>query len=289
MGGLGQTVIRRTALATAAAFLGLCAVGAAVHAAGIYLGVEAYTLDMTGTWSQVPVALSASFGEIEAMLLDQGVPAEDLAEFSADFDAAMAEIEATLEALPVLVPVPLLALGVEIPLPWVVIDGVRLSVGFLDDRFVRGVASGVAGVEIPEPLVDEAIDVGDDTASLTADVAFSTWMVSVDAVKRLDLVFLGADFFLGADVLWGSITPSVEVDVPEGWSDGVDAALEALHLDEISWRGFGLHAGIGFEVGLPFLRLYAEGRFVLPVGQAIGWWNLHAGELAGALGMVIRF
>lgn len=289
MGGLGQTVIDRAAVAAATVLFGLCAVGAVAHAGGIYLGLEAYTLDMTGTWTQVPVALSAAFGELETMLSDQGVPAEELSEISADFDAALARIEATLEDFPALVPVPLLALGVEIPLPWVVIDGVRLSVGFLDDRFVRGVASGVAGVLIPEPLLDETLDVGDDTASLQVDLAFSTWMISVDAVKRLDLVFLGADFFLGADVLWGSITPSVEVDVPEGWSDGVDAALAALHLDEISWRAFGLHAGIGFELGLPFLRLYAEGRFVLPVGQAVGWWNLHAGELAGALGMVIRF
>ncbi len=286
---MGPTVIHRTALATAAVLLGLCAVGVAVHASGVYLGLEAYTLDMTGTWIQVPVALSAAFGELEAMLSDQGVSAEELAEISADFDAAIADVEAALTDLPTLVPVPLLALGVELPLPWVVIDGVRLSVGFLDDRLVRGVASGVAGVEIPEPLLDETIDVGDDTASLTVDIAFSTWMISIDAVKRLDLVFLGADFFLGADVLWGSVTPSVEVDVPEGWDDGVDAALEALHLDEISWSAFGLHAGIGFELGLPFLRLYAEGRFVLPIGRAVGWWNLHAGELAGVLGMVIRF
>ncbi|MCX6093778.1 MAG: hypothetical protein NTY63_02995 [Candidatus Bipolaricaulota bacterium] len=282
-------MIHRTAVATAAVLVGLCAVGAAIHAGGISLGLEAYTLDMTGTWTQVPVAASAAFSEIEAMLSDQGVPAEELAEISADFDAAVADVQAALADLPVLVPVPLLALGVEISLPWVVIDGVRLSVGFLDDRFVRGVASGVAGIEIPEPLLDETLDVGDDTASLTADVAFSTWMISVDAVKRLDLVFLGADFSLGADVLWGSVTPSVEVDVPEEWEDGVDAALEALHLDEILWRAFGLHAGIGFELGLPFLRLYAEGRFVLSLGTSIGWWNLHVGTLAGALGMVIRF
>ncbi len=150
-------------------------------------------------------------------------------------------------------------------------------------------ASGVAGIDIPQPLLNETLDVGDDTASLTADVAFSTWMISVDAVKRLDLVFLGADFFLGADVLWGSVTPSVEVDVPEAWDEGVAAALEALHLDEISWSALGLHAGIGFELGLPFLRLYAEGRFVLPISLTNSWWNLHAGGLAGALGMVIRF
>lgn len=286
---MGSTVISRAAFAMAVVLLGVCAGGASVWASGVYLGLEAYTLDMTGTWAQVPVAASDAFDELLTMLSDQGVPPAGLAEISADFDETVANLHAAVSAFPPLIPVPLVALGVEIPLPWVVIDGVRVSVGFLDDRLVRGLAKSLLGIAIPDPLVDETIDVGDDTATFTADLAASTWMISIDAVKRFDVLFLGADFILGADVLWGSVIPAVEFDVPEGWDVGVGAALAALHLDEISWSALGLHAGIGFEIGLPFLRLYAEARFLLPIRLSVGWWDLRAGVLAGALGIVIRF
>jgi hypothetical protein len=286
---MGSTVIPRAAFTMAVVLLGVCAGGASVWAGGVYLGLEAYTLDMTGTWAQVPVAASDAFDELLTMLSDQGIPPAGLAEISADFAEAVANLDAAVSAFPPLLPVPLVALGVEIPLPWVVIDGVRVSVGFLDDRLVCGLATGLLGIVVPVPLVDETVDVGDDTATFTADLAASTWMISIDALKRFDVVFLGADFILGGDVLWGSVTPAVEFDVPEEWDVGVGAALAALRLDEISWSALGLHAGIGFEIGLPFLRLYAEARFLLPISLSDSWWDLCAGALGGALGMVIRF
>lgn len=286
---MGSTVMNRAAWALAVGLLGVGAAVMAVHASGIYLGLEAYTLDLTGTWSQVPVAASEAFDELEAMLSDQGTSPAELAGISAEFDDAVNDLAAIVAGFPTLVPVPLVALGVEIPLSWVVIDGARISLGFLDDRLVRGAATGLAGIPIPDPLFETTIDIGEGTASVAADLSFSTWKISIDAVKRLDLVVLGVDVAVGVDVLWGSILPAVDIDVPEAWDDGVQAALAAAHLDELSWGALGLHAGIAFELGLPFLRLYAEARFVLPISLDVGWWNLRAGNLAGGLGMVIRF
>src|SRR4030042_90272 len=132
----------------AVVLLGVCAGGASVWAGGVYLGLEAYTLDMTGTWGQVPVAASDAFNELLTMLSGQGVPPAELAEISADFDEAVANLDAAVSAFPTLIPVPLVALGVEIPLPWVVIDGVRLYGAFLDDRLVRGLATGLLGIAV---------------------------------------------------------------------------------------------------------------------------------------------
>ncbi len=286
---MGSTVMSRAAWTVTVVLVGAFAVGAAVHASGISLGLEAYTLDMTGTWLQVPVAASAAFDELEAMLSDLGVPPAELAALAAEFDDVVRDLSAVVGGLPTLVPVPLVALGAEIPLSWVVIDGARASVGFLDDRLVRGVATGLAGIPIPDPLFETTIDIGEDVASVAADLTFSTWKISIDAAKRFDVLFLAADFVLGADLLWGSITPVVEFDAPEEWSPGVGAALAALHPDELSWSALGFHAGVAFELGAPFLRLYAEARFVFPISLSVGWWNLRAGSLAGGLGMVIRF
>ena len=66
-------------------------------------------------------------------------------------------------------------------------------------------------------------------------------------------------------------------------------ALAALRIDEFAWSVFAAHATIGFEVGLPFLRLYGDVRFLLPLSHGESWWGVQVGGFAGLLGFAILF
>jgi hypothetical protein len=169
-----------------------------------------------------------------------------------------------------------------------VIDGIRVSGGWLSDGLVRSVA-GLAGLEIPQPLVDFDFEIGEETGNVLADVEFSAWMLSTEVVKRLDLLVLAFDFGVGLDLTGGEITPRVSYDLPAGMAEGVDAALAALRLDELSWSELAVHGMIGFELGPPFLRIYGDVRWRIPLSQQEGWWGLRPGPVSALLGFVIRF
>ena len=274
----------------AAAVMFLCvALGAATALAG---GLEAslpfYTIDWTGTLQRVPVSLDEAFDVVEAELISRGIPPADLEEIRGEVEVVFDEVEQTLEGLPLLLPIPLLGGGIEFSLPVPFISGLRLSGGVLNDLLIRRLAE-VAGEPIPQPLFEATFDADTVSGSVSADAAFSTWMTSAEVVSRFDALFAAMSVAVGIDWIQGAIVPSVELDVPPDWAATASDALTALHLDELSWATFAVHGALGVEVGLPFLRVYGQVRFLLPVNERVGWWQLRAGRYAGALGMVIRF
>lgn len=266
----------------------VCLVPWCGFAGGIGAELPIYTVDLSGTLAKVSVAVQGAFTEIEGALADLGMPPADLDALAAQFDQALSEVEQGLGEFPSLVPIPHFGGSIEFSLPFVVVDGLRFSGGVLNDRILRGIG-GLFGFEIPQPLLDVEIEEDGFEASFAVDVSFSSFILSTDLVKRLDLVIAAIDFGLGVDVIQGRITPQVDYEVPQEFQDGADAALEALHLGELHWSAFGIHGLVGFELGPPILRLVAECRFFLPVSQATGWWEIGVGNLTGSIGLVIRF
>jgi hypothetical protein len=281
-------MISRRVAAAAVILLALVLCGTVGRAVGFDLGCEIVFLDATGTLSRVPVALHAASDELVSLLADQGMPPDEVADIATSFDTAIADLSAGLATFPTLLPVPMIGGGIEIPLPFVVVDGIRVFGGILDTAIVRGVAT-LAGVEIPDPLLDEEFDLGGETAHLAADLDISAWVVSVEAVKRLDIWVAALNLSAGVDSTGGALTAVVTREVPAGWEGGIDATVASLHLEDLRWSAFAAHVGARLELGFPFLRLYAEVRLVQPVAEWVGWWDLHVGGLAGSVGMVIRF
>ena len=267
-------------------WLGLFSFGA--QAGGIGVELPIYTVDLSGTLAKVSVAVQGAFTEIEGALADLGMPPADLDAVAAQFDQALSDVEQGLGEFPSLVPIPHFGGSIEFSLPFVVVDGLRFSGGVLNDRILRGIG-GLFGFEIPQPLLGVEIEEDGFEASFTVDVSFSSFVLSTDLVKRLDLVIAAIDLGLGVDVIQGRITPQVDYEVPQEFQDGAAAALGALHLGELHWSAFGIHGLVGFELGPPFLRLVAECRVFLPVSQATGWWEIGVGNLTGSIGLVIRF
>jgi len=258
------------------------------RAGGLDVGCEVVSVDVTGTLSRVPGAFRGAFDEILAALADQGLPPTELANIEADFDSAMADLNASLIAFPTLLPLPLLGGGMEFSVPLVVIDGVRLSGGILNGAIVRGLAA-MGGVEVPDPLLQEEFVLGSETASFTVDADMSAWALSVEVVKRLDVLVAALTLSAGVDFLGGGAAIQVDRQLPPEWIGSAEAALGALHLDGMRWSAVAGHLGLRLEVGFPFLRLYAGARLLQPFVQRSGWWDLRVGGLAGSLGVVIRF
>ena len=281
-------MISRRAAAAAVVLFVLVLGASSGRAGGFDLGCEIVSLDVAGTLARVPVALHGASDELLILLAAQSMPPDELAALAVDFDSAIADVNARLTAFPTLVPVPLIGGGIEIPLPFVVVDGVRLSGGILSSGIVRGIAD-MAGVEIPDPLLDEEFALGDETARFTVDADLSAWAISVEAVKRFDIVIAALNLSAGIGWTGGAVTVDVGRELSPEWAEGVDAALAALHLDDVRWSALAAHVGARLEVGFPFLRLFAEARLVQPIVEWVGWWDLHVGGLAGAVGVVIRF
>ncbi len=268
--------------------LALMAGTTSAYAGGFDLGCEIISLDVTGTLTRVPVAFHAASDEILSALASQGMSPSDLAEVQTEFDTAIADVTSSLATFPTLVPFPLVAGGIEISLPWVVVDGLRFSGGVLTGAMVRSIA-GMAGAEIPAPLVDTSFDLGGEPAHVTLDADVSAWTLSIEAVKRFDLLLAALNLSAGVDYIGGAVKLDVNHQVPAEWSGAMDAALAALHPDDVHWSALAAHVGARLELGVPFLRLYVEARLVQPVFEGVGWWDLHVGGFAGSLGVVIRF
>jgi len=257
-------------------------------AGGFSFGLLGYTVDLADAYANVPIAVEGAFDVLDGAFADFGLPPGERAEVREQFDDALDELNDALDDAPTVVPVPLLGGAVEISLPLLVIDGVRVAGGFLTDGFVRGIAE-LAGVSIPEPIVDVEIDAGDFVGSLEADVSFASWMARTEVTKRFELLVAALDLALGVHLARGEITPSVTVDVPPEYDAAAAGVVGALHLDGLTWSTFGVHASVGIEVGPPFLRIGATAHFILPITAASGWWGIGVGGIGGSLGMVIRF
>jgi len=261
---------------------------AMVAAGGVTFAIPVTTVDLGGAIGRLPIAADGAWDAVEPVLIDLGLSQADLAEVRQRVDESIGQVEAMASTLPPLVPLPMIGGTIEVSLPVPVIDGFRLTAGWLDDRLLRGVL-GLAGAEVPDPLFDETFDWNGGSAAATIDASFSTWMFSTDLVARLDLLVLALSFGAGVDLLGGAIRPDVAFDVPAAYREAVDGALAALHLDEWTWATFAVHGVVGFEIGPPFLRLYGDVRLLLPLSERESWWTLRAGGLAAVLGLVIRF
>lgn len=264
----------------------LCALP--VAAGGLFLGVPVVTLDLTETITNLPVAVQGAFDALEATAIDLGVPPDDLAEMHAQFDDALASIESFTSTFPPWVPAPLIGGGVEFGLPLVIIDGLRLSGGWLSESLVRLVSSA-AGLDIPDPLADFDVEIGDYPGNVLADVSFRAWAMSTEVIKRFDLFLLACDLGVGIDLVGGQILPQITYDLPPDMMAGAAQAVNELHLDELTWSGFAVHGMIGFELGPPFLRLYGDLRWTIPLSQTQDWWEIRLGPVSALLGIVIRF
>ncbi len=149
--------------------------------------------------------------------------------------------------------------------------------------------SSAAGFEIPQPLLDLDLDIGEYSGNVLADLDFSAWSFSTETVKRFDLFILALNLGVGLDLIGGEILPRISYDLPPEMMGGVADALDELHLDELTWSAFAVHGMIGFEVGPPFLRLYGDVRWMIPLSQAEEWWGIRLGPVSALLGFVIRF
>jgi hypothetical protein len=257
-------------------------------AGGVTFGVPIATLDVSGALDRIPIAADAAFAELEEALIDFGLTPADLDEIRDRIDESLEQVDDLAAALPPLLPVPMLGGTIEITLPLVLVDGLRFTGGLLSEGLVRSVAR-LAGAEIPEPLFDVSFDSPEFTGAATIDVELSSWVLSTDVVKRFDALVLALTLGGGIDLIGGAIRPLVDLDVPAGFEDDVAGALAALHLDGLTWSTFAVHGVVGLEIGPPFLRLYGDLRFLLPLSEGGGWWDLRAGGMAAVLGLVIRF
>jgi len=254
----------------------------------LYFGVPIFTLDLSTTLTQLPVAVNGAFDALEATLIDLGLPPAELTDIRAQFDDALAGIEDFTSEFPAWVPVPLMGGGIEFALPLVFIDGIRISGGLLSESLVRSI-SDMAGYEIPQPLADFDLEIGEYLGNVTADLEFSAWSLSSEAIKRLDVLILALSFGAGLDLIGGEILPQISYDLPAEMAGGLADALNALHLDELTWSAFAVHGMIGFELGPPFLRLYGDVRWKIPLSQDEKWWGIRLGQASALLGFVIRF
>ncbi len=246
---------------------------------GVGFGVSGYPLDLAPALSQVTGAVSASLSSL-------GVSSTDAAGILGEIDGALAEVRATLPVSSF--PVPLLSFAVDVPVPFVVVDDLRFSGGFLSDGLVRGVADAF-GASLPDPLFSAEFALGGTTGGVTIDPSFRTIRLSTEALKQFDLFLLALDLGAGIDYVQGTIDPGVTVQAPSDQRAAVAAVLDALHLDGLHWSSFALHGQVAIEIGPPFLRTVVGAVGFLPLSQTTGWWGLGVGQWSVSLGWEIRF
>ena len=246
---------------------------------GVGIDLSVCTVDLSGPFSMVHGAASDALTAL-------GVPPSSTASILSDLDTSLADIE---EEYPIeYFPLPLVGGTIEFGLPFIVIDKVVFSGGLINDSLVRGFAD-MAGYTIPQPIVsDMQVDIGGETANVTADMSLSAFKLTSEVVKHLDLLVAGIELGAGVDLIQGSIVPEVTITAP-GHQTEVDAALAALHLDGFTWTTFAAHVSAQIEIGPPFLRLVVQGAYVLPLSEESGWWGIKSGTVSAKLGLVIRF
>ena len=246
---------------------------------GVGLDLSVCTVDLSGPFSMVHGAASDALTAL-------GIPATDAASILTDLDTSLADIE---EAYPIeYFPLPLVGGTIEFGLPFIIIDKVVFSGGMINDSMLRGIAD-MAGYSILQPIVsDMQVDLGGETANVTADVQLSAFKLTSEVVKHLDLLVAGIEFGAGVDLMKGSIVPDVRVTVP-GHQAEANAAIDALHLDGLTWTTFAAHVSAQIELGPPFLRLVVQGGYLLPLSEESGWWGITSGTVSAKIGLVIRF
>jgi hypothetical protein len=263
--GLGLTIIL---LYSFAAFPG-----------GIGLDLSVLTVNLSGALDMAPQAATSALSEL-------GLSAPVIDQVLQELNATLTDIE---RSFPVdYFPIPMVGGTLEFGLPLIVINKVVFSVASVNDTILRGIA-GMVGYSIPQPLVvDTVVDLGGDTASVSADVGFSVFKLTSQVAKHFDLLFAGIELGAGVDFTKGNIVPQVAVNAPGHQAD-VDSALDALHLDGLGWSEFTASLSGQIELGPPFLRLVAQGGYQLPISVNSGWWDIKNGTISAKIGLAVRF
>jgi len=250
-------------------------------AGGVEFGVPFYTLDLTETIGEkVPEALRE--------ILGAEIDPEDINAILDIYEGLITELEELPAGFFVAnLPVPLIGGAIEFPMPIPLIDGLWISGGFLNDRLVKAILAG-SGITFPlEIRLEMGSGAGELFIDATIDPVFSTFMLSTELVKRLDLLLAGIEIGLGIDLIRGGLAPGVVINSAS--YGGVPINLDLSYLDEFTWSGFAAHGLLGLEIGPPFLRLFAQGRFLIPITQSSSLWGVKLGHFAGGIGLAIRF
>lgn len=271
--------------------LGLFAVvvfAVVANAVGISFAIPVETLDLSEALARVPTAAGMAFDVLDQALASYGVPSEDRDALRTGFEDGLDTVEEEISRVPTVIPLPYLGGGIEIGVPLPVIDSVSFSGGWLSDALFRW-AADVAGWPIPSPLIEVPFDDGGLDGSVRADVTFSSWTARAAVTARLDALFVALRLGLGLQASGGGLRPQIEVDVPRELEEGVNGALNALHVDGLTWSRVGVLGSVALELGPPFFRLTVGAQAVLPLAESSGWWGLRMARFGGSVGMVIRF
>ena len=246
---------------------------------GVGLDLSVCTVDLSGPFAKAHTAASSALTAL-------GVTGSSATQILQDLDTGLADIE---EVYPIeYFPLPMIGGTIEIGLPFIIIDKVSFSGGLLNDFILRGVA-GMAGYSIPQPIVSNLqVDLGSETADVTADLQLSAFKLTCEVAKHLDLLVAGIELGAGVDLIQGSIVPTLTVTAPAHQTE-VNAAITALHLDGFAWTTFAGHISGQIELGPPFLRLVVQGSYLVPLSEESGWWGIASGKVSGKIGLVIRF
>lgn len=277
---MGSTLNRRYALAKGLVFAVIILLSSfAAFSGGVGLDLSVCTVDLSGPFAKAHTAVS---GALTAL----GVTGSSATQILQDLDTSLADIEA---AYPIeYFPLPMVGGTIEIGLPFIIIDKVSFSGGLLNDSLLRSIAN-MAGHSIPQPIVSNLqVDLGSETADVTADLRLSAFKLTCEVAKHFDLLIAGIELGAGVDLIQGSIVPTVDVTAP-GHQTEIDAAIAALHLDGLTWTSFAGHISGQIELGPPFLRLSVQGSYLAPLSEEGGWWGIASGNVSGKIGLVIRF
>jgi hypothetical protein len=287
MGGMGPTMTKKTlALSCAISTLLIALVAMSASCGGISFGVPFYTVDLTETLVKIPGIVDNTLDALDLWLQDLGMPTAEIDALLSDINNSITNFISDIEELSITsFPIPLVGGSIEFGLPLFVIDGIRLSGGMLNQAILFEAAS-LLNLDVPTSI-DGEIEINGSTTQYSIVPLFSTFMLSTDVIKRLDLVIAGVSFGAGLDLIQGEIGLDPSIISPS--SPGFQSVLDALRLDGLSWSAFAAHASFGVEVGLPFLRLTAEARFMLPISQTPGSWQIKVGQWAGSVELAIRF
>jgi len=284
MGRLGSGLIRGGAIIT----LLLVLSGGSASAVGIGLGIEFSTLDLRFAFTKVAPTAQGAFDRVHRALVDLGLSQDDLDDADELFEDGLSGIEDAIARFPSLLPIPHLGLSVDLPLRLIVIDDLRLSAGFVSDSILYALADRF-GLELPPLRFDEGFEFDGNTGSIAGSVVFSSLILATDAVKRLELLVFAVDLGGGVHLVSGALRPDIDVEGTPGLQEGLEAALDSLYLEGLSWTSFGFHLGGGIEIGPPLLRISARVGFAVELLRSSGYWDLRPGRFIGTLGMVIRF
>lgn len=253
---------------------------------GISFGVPFYTVDLTETLVEIPGIVDNSLDALDLWLQDLGMPTAEIDALLSDINNSITDFISNIEEFSITsFPIPLVGGSIEFGLPLVVIDGIRLSGGILNQAILFE-AADLLNLDVPTSI-DGEIEINGSTTQYSIVPLFSTFMLSTDVIKRLDLVIAGVSFGAGLDLIQGEI--GLDSPIITSVSPDFQSVLDALHLDGLSWSAFAAHVSFGVEVGLPFLRLAGEARFMFPISQTPGSWRIKIGQWAGSVELAIRF